>query len=340
MPDFSVFDLVPITQGSTPEIALNHALDLAQKSEAWGYKRYWVAEHHNIPGIASSATSVLIGYIAGGTQTIRVGAGGVMLPNHAPLVIAEQFGTLETLYPGRIDLGLGRAPGADHSTMRALRREPMSSDHFPQDVLELQQLLGPANPGYPVKAVPGTGTNVPIWILGSSLFGAQLAAQLGLPYSFAAHFAPKLLLEALAVYRAHFEPSDKLKKPQAMACVNVVAAETDGEARKLFTSTQQSVTNIFRGKRSQLPRPIDDIETYWTPPEKAHTQEWLARSFVGSAKTVKKGLEDFIEETKVEEVMVNSAIYDHPARLRSYEILSGVVKELGASSPKILKETK
>ncbi len=335
MPDFSVFDLVPITQGSTPEIALDHALELAQKAEGWGYKRYWVAEHHNIPGIASAATSVIIGYIAGGTKTIRVGAGGVMLPNHAPLLIAEQFGTLETLYPGRIDLGLGRAPGADRQTMRALRREPMDSDQFPQDVLELQQLLGPANPGYPVKAVPGMGTHVPIWILGSSLYGAQLAAQLGLPYSFAAHFAPKLLLEALAVYRAHFQPSDKLKKPHAMACVNVIAAETDAEARKLFTSTQQSITNIIRGKRSQLPCPIDDIESYWTPPEKVHTQDWLARSFVGSAETVKKGLKEFIEETKVEEVMVNSAIYDHPARLRSYEILSGAIRDLEALSPKL-----
>lgn len=335
MPDFSVFDLVPITQGSTAETALHNALSLAQKAEAWGYKRYWVAEHHNIPGIASSATSVIIGYIAGGTKTLRVGAGGVMLPNHAPLVIAEQFGTLATLYPGRIDLGLGRAPGADHQTMRALRREPMASDQFPQDVLELQQLLGPANPGYPVKAVPGTGTKVPLWILGSSLYGAQLAAQLGLPYSFAAHFAPKLLLEALAVYRAHFEPSDKLKKPQAMACVNVIAAETDAEARKLFTSTQQSITNIIREKRSQLPCPIDDIETYWTPLEKPKTEEWLARSFVGSAKTVKKGLMEFIGETKVEEVIVNSAIYDHPARLRSYEILSGVVGEFEALSPKL-----
>ena len=322
MPDFSVFDLVPITQGSTPEIAIHHALELAQKAEGWGYKRYWVAEHNNMPGIASAATSVIIGYIAGGTKTIRVGAGGVMLPNHSPLVIAEQFGTLETLYPGRIDLGLGRAPGTDQQTLRALRRDPMSSDQFPQDVLKLQELLGPANPGYPVKAVPGTGTNVPLWILGSSLFGAQLAAQLGLPYSFAAHFAPKLLLEALAVYRSHFQPSDKLKKPHAMACVNVIAAETDREARKLFTSTQQSVTNIFRGKRGQLPPPIDDIESYWTPQEKVSAQEWLARSFVGSAKTVKKGLEEFIEETKVEEVMVNSAIYDHQARLKSYEILS------------------
>ena len=248
MPDFSVFDLVPITQGSTPEIALHHALELAQKAEAWGYKRYWVAEHHNMPGIASAATSVVIGYIAGGTKTIRVGSGGVMLPNHSPLVIAEQFGTLETLYPGRIDLGLGRAPGTDQQTLRALKRDPISSDQFPQDVLKLQELLGPANPGYPVKAVPGMGTHVPLWILGSSLFGAQLAAQLGLPYSFAAHFAPKLLLEALAIYRAQFQPSVQLKEPRAMACVNVIAAETDGKPGS-FSPRPSKASPISSGEK-------------------------------------------------------------------------------------------
>jgi luciferase family oxidoreductase group 1 len=328
MADFSVFDLVPVTQGSTPAEALRRSLELAQKAEAWGYKRFWVAEHHNMAGIASAATSVVIGYLAGGTRTIRVGSGGVMLPNHSPLVIAEQFGTLETLYPGRIDLGLGRAPGTDQRTLLALRRNPGSSESFPQDVMELQSLLGPFLPGQPVRAVPGTDTNVPLWILGSSLFGAQLAALLGLPYAFAAHFAPKDLMEALAHYRHHFQKSASLKRPYAMACVNVIAAETDGEARRLFTSAQQSITNIFRGKRGQMPPPLDDIEAFWTPDEKVQTQAWLARSFVGSAKTIEKGLKEFIEETEVDEVMAHSAIYDHKARLRSYEILSGVMRGL------------
>ncbi len=290
MTDFSVFDLVPVTQGSSPAEALHRSLELARHAEAWGYKRFWVAEHHNMPGIASAATSVVIGYIAGGTKTIRVGAGGVMLPNHSPLVIAEQFGTLETLYPGRIDLGLSRAPGTDHRTFLALRREPRNSENFPQDVLELQSLLAPYLPGQPLRAVPGSGTNVPIWILGSSLFGAQLAAHLGLPYAFAAHFAPKDLMPALDLYRDQFQPSASLKEPQAMACVNVIAAETDGEAKRLFTSTQQTVTNIFRGKRGQMPPPLEDIESYWTPPEKVQARDWLARSFVGSAQTIEKGL--------------------------------------------------
>ena len=247
-----------------PRPRFKRALELAQNAEGWGYRRYWVAEHHNMPGIASAATSVVIGYIAGGTKTIRVGSGGVMLPNHSPLVIAEQFGTLESLYPGRIDLGLGRAPGTDQRTLAALGRSSTSSDYFPQQVLELQALLGPIQPDQRVKAVPGTGTNVPLWILGSSLFGARLAAQLGLPYAFAAHFAPQELTAALAIYRKEFKPSEAHKRPQVMVCVNVIAAETDAEATKLFTSTQQSVTNIFRGRRGQLPPPIDDIDEYWT----------------------------------------------------------------------------
>ncbi len=328
MADFSVFDLVPVTQGSNPAEALRRSLKLAQKAEAWGYKRFWVAEHHNMPGIASAATAVVIGYLAGGTRTIRVGSGGVMLPNHSPLVIAEQFGTLETLYPGRIDLGLGRAPGTDQRTLIALRRPPGNSDHFPQDVLELEELLSPALPGQAVKAVPGAGTNVPLWILGSSLFGAQLAAQLGLPYAFAAHFAPKDLREALPLYRAQFKASGKLQRSRAMVCVNVIAAETDEEAKCLFTSTQQTVTNIFRGKRGQMPPPLVDIESFWTPEEKAQAEAWLGCSFVGSPQTIEKGLKAFIKETRVDEVMVHSAIYDFPARLRSYELLSQVMDGL------------
>jgi luciferase family oxidoreductase group 1 len=280
-------------------------------------------------GIASAATAVVIGHVAGGTHTIRVGSGGIMLPNHAPIVIAEQFGTLESLYPGRIDLGLGRAPGTDQRTLWALRRDPASADTFPQDVIELQALLGPLQPGQTVQAVPGTGLNVPIWILGSSLFGAQLAAMLGLPYAFASHFAPHALMQALEIYRAKFEPSQQLDRPYAMVGANVIAADTDAEARRLFTSIQQSFTNIFRGTRGQLPPPIDDIEAYWSPIEKAQASNMLACSFVGSPETIRAGLLRFIERTGADEVMVASAIYDHPARLRSYEILADVQKGLG-----------
>ncbi len=324
MPVLSVLDLAPVPQGSTPADALRNSLSLAQHAEALGYNRYWVAEHHNMVGIASAATSVVIGYLAGGTKTIRVGAGGIMLPNHSPLVIAEQFGTLEALYPGRIDLGVGRAPGTDQRTMRALRRDPTSADTFPQDVLELQALLGPLQPGQAIQAVPGTGANVPIWILGSSLFGAQLAAMLGLPYAFASHFAPGALMQALQVYRERFEPSAQLAKPHAMVGVNVIAAETDEEARHLFTSAQQSFTNLFRGTRGQLQPPIDDIESYWSPHEKAQASNMLACSFVGSAETVRRGLEDFIAQTGADELIVAAAIYDHTKRLRSYEILAEV----------------
>jgi luciferase family oxidoreductase group 1 len=280
-------------------------------------------------GIASAATAVVIGYVAGGTSKIRVGAGGVMLPNHAPLIIAEQFGTLETLYPGRIDLGLGRAPGTDQLTLRALRRDPMSAENFPQDVLELQALLGPLQPGQRLQAVPGTGTNVPIWILGSSLFGAQLAGMLGLPFAFASHFAPGDLMQALDMYRSMFQPSAQLQQPYAMIGVNVIAAETDAEARRLFTSAQQAYTNLVRGTRGQLQPPIDDIETYWTPAEKVHVSRMLARSFAGAPQTIRSGLEALIEETGADELMVASAIYNHPDRLRSYEILAEVRTMLG-----------
>jgi luciferase family oxidoreductase group 1 len=325
----SVLDLAHVAEGATPADALHNSLDLAQHAEKWGYKRFWLAEHHNVVGIASAATAIVIGYVAGGTQTIRVGAGGIMLPNHAPLIIAEQFGTLEALYPGRIDLGLGRAPGTDQLTVRALRRHPSSAETFPRDVLELQAFLGDLRPGQAVQAVPGTGSRVPLWILGSSLFGAQLAASLGLPFAFASHFAPDLLLPALKIYRAEFQPSEQLQRPYAMVGVNVIAAAEDDEARRLFTSLQQAVIDIFRGTRGRLPALIDDIETYWSPDEKNHVSRMLSRSFVGSSETVQHGLESFIEETSADELIVASAIYDHAARLRSYEILADVHKAFG-----------
>ena len=329
---FSVLDLAPVPQGSSPGAALRNSLSLARLAEARGYKRFWVAEHHNMIGIASAATSVVIGYLAGGTNTIRVGSGGIMLPNHAPLVIAEQFGTLEALYPGRIDLGLGRAPGTDGRTLRALRRDPSAADRFPQDVLELQALLGPVQPDQVIRAVPGADSNVPLWILGSSLFGAQLAAMLGLPYAFASHFAPETLLPAIRVYRERFEPSAQLERPYVMAGVNVVVADTDEEARRLFTSPQQSFTNLVRGTRGQLPPPIDDIETYWSPAEKAQASAMLSRSFVGSPERVRDGLQRFVAETGVDEIMVASAIFDHEARLRSYDLLAGVREQLAPAS--------
>ncbi len=331
MPALSILDLSPVIQGETPAQALRKSLDLARHAEKLGYRRYWVAEHHNMVGIASAATSVVIGYIAGGTERIRVGAGGIMLPNHSPMVIAEQFGTLESLYPGRIDLGLGRAPGTDQRTLRALRRDPAVADNFPQDVIELQTLLGPLQPGQTVQAVPGTDTNVPLWILGSSLFGAQLAAMLGLPYAFASHFAPDALMSALNIYRERFEKSAQLDRPYAMVGCNVIAAPTDAEARYLFTSPQQSFTNLFRGTRGQLRPPIDDIETYWSPAEKAQASNMLRCSFVGSPDTIKRELAKFLEDTRADELMVAAAIHDHGHRLRSYEILAQVGQSLGLS---------
>ncbi|HEX3806518.1 MAG TPA: LLM class flavin-dependent oxidoreductase [Gaiellaceae bacterium] len=322
LPPLSVLDLAPIVEGADAGIALRNSLDLAQHVERFGYRRFWLAEHHNAIGIASAATSVVIAHVAGGTSTIRVGAGGIMLPNHAPLVIAEQFGTLESLFPGRIDLGLGRAPGTDQLTVLALRRDPTSADTFPQDVLELQRYLADPDPAHPVRATPGAGTHVPLWILGSSLFGAQLAAMLGLPYAFASHFAPDALLPALEMYRARFEPSAQLQEPYAMVGANVVVADTDDEARRLFTSAQQSFTNIFRGRRGQLPPPIDDIESYWTPMEKERASSMLRRSYAGSRETVRAALDDFVAETQADEIIVAAAIHDHDARVRSYELLS------------------
>jgi luciferase family oxidoreductase group 1 len=332
MPPFSVLDLAPVPEGFMPSDALRNTLDLAQHAERWGYNRYWLAEHHNMVGIASAATSVVIAHVAGGTRTMRIGAGGVMLPNHSPLVIAEQFGTLEALFPGRIDLGVGRAPGTDQRTLRALRRDPTAADTFPQDVLELQALLGSVQPDQVIRAVPGADSNVPVWILGSSLFGAQLAAMLGLPYAFASHFAPGALMQALQVYRERFQPSAQLDRPYAMVGVNVIAADTDEEARHLFTSAQQSFTNLFRGTRGKLQPPIDDIESYWTPSEKAQAMNMLSCSFVGSPKTVQDGLANFIAQTGADEVMVAAAIYDHSKRLRSYEILSDVHRAMSRAA--------
>lgn len=329
MPPISILDLVPVILGETPREALRKSLDLIQHAEALGYQRYWVAEHHNMTGIASAATSVVIGYLAGGTSTIRVGSGGIMLPNHSPLVIAEQFGTLESLYPGRIDLGLGRAPGTDARTLRALRRPPSRADDFPDDVVELQRLLAPAESGQAVRAVPGAGTEVPIWILGSSTFGAELAAQLGLPYAFASHFAPDALVPALEIYRARFKPSKQLDRPYAMVGVNVVAAGTDEAAQRLFTTIQQSFTNLVRGAGGKLQAPIDNIDDYWSAAEKLHASHMLKYSIVGSRETVRQGLEDFLALTAADELMIVTSLYDHTARVRSYEIVAELLDNKG-----------
>jgi luciferase family oxidoreductase group 1 len=327
LPPLSVLDLAPIVEGSSAADALRNGLELARHAEALGYHRYWVAEHHNMDGVASSATAVLVGHIAAGTRTIRVGSGGVMLPNHAPLVIAEQFGTLATLFPGRIDLGLGRAPGTDRVTMRALRRHLDASDEeegFPRDVMELQRYLGPPQAGDAVRAIPGTGTEVPIWLLGSSLYSAQLAAHLGLPFAFASHFAPDLLLHALEVYRATYQPSARWPKPHAMVGVNVVCAERDDEAAFLFTSIQQRFLGMQRGRRGPLPRPIDPAElaALWTPQEQAGVQRMLAASAVGSPASVRAQLAAIVESTAADELIVAGAIHDHAARLRSYALLA------------------
>lgn len=322
----SILDLAFIPEGGNAREALAHSLDLARHAELWGYERFWLAEHHNMPGIASAATAVAIGHIAAGTDRIRVGAGGIMLPNHAPLVIAEQFGTLETLYPGRIDLGLGRAPGTDGHTLQALRRSAMAAEQFPRDVVELQGYFGPLREGQRVQAVPGTGLNVPLWILGSSLFGARLAARLGLPYAFASHFAPQALDQALDVYRREFRPSDQLQAPYTMAGVNVIAAATDEEATRLFSSVQQLFARMVRGTPGQLAAPVADIEQYWSPVERSHAMAMLACAFVGSQKRVQEELARFARDTGVDEVMAVSAIYDHRARLESYRLLAeGVI---------------
>ncbi len=326
---FSILDLSPIPKGASAAVALRNTLELAQHAEGLGYQRYWLAEHHNMPGIACAATSIVIAHVAGGTKTIRVGSGGIMLPNHSPLVVAEQFGTLASLYPGRIDLGLGRAPGTDMLTARALRRDMEdSAEQFPLDVQELQNYFAAAQAGQQIRAVPGTGLEVPIWLLGSSLFSAQLAAMLGLPFAFASHFAPDMMRQALDIYRSRFEPSRQLDRPYAMLGANVLAADTDAQARRQFTSQQQSFINLRRGTPGQVPPPIDDIDAYWSPAEKAMVERSLAISFVGSAYTVAAGLAPFIESLQPDELMITAHIYDQGARLRSIELIASVRDKL------------
>ncbi len=322
MTSLSILDLARITAQTDARAALDNARDLAAHAERWGYRRFWLAEHHNMPGIASAATSICIAHVAAGTKTIRVGAGGIMLPNHSPLVIAEQFGTLAHLFPGRIDLGLGRAPGTDQLTLRALRRSPQSAENFPQDVLELQAYFAPADAPRRIEAVPATGTQVPLWILGSSHFGAMLAAELGLPYAFASHFAPQQLLSALEIYRSRFKPSEQLQRPHVMVGVNIIAAETEAEARRLATTQQMSFVNMFRGQRGPSQPPIDDIESYWTPMEKMQVMQMLERSIIGDASRVRAGIDALVAETGADELIIVSDIYDHAARLRSFELIA------------------
>jgi luciferase family oxidoreductase group 1 len=327
----SVLDLAPIPEGSDAAEALRRSLDLAQHAEGWGYRRFWLAEHHSMPGIASAATSVVIAHIAGGTSTIRVGAGGIMLPNHSPLVIAEQFGTLASLFPGRIDLGLGRAPGSDQLTVRALRRHPSSADSFPHDVAELMHYFQPVQPEQAVQAVPGAGLDVPIWILGSSLYGAQLAAAMGLPFAFASHFAPALMGQALDLYRRGFRPSDQLDRPYVMLGVNVFAADDGEEAQVLFTSLQQAFINLRLGRPGKLPPPEGGYAGRLGPLERGILEQTLSSAIVGNQETVQRGLETFAERTGADELMVTSQIFDHTARLRSFEIVahSRIPAELG-----------
>jgi luciferase family oxidoreductase group 1 len=320
MPPISLLDLCPVLEGGSAREALQNTLDLARHAERWGYARYWLAEHHSLPGVASAATSVIMTAVACATSTIRVGAGGIMLPNHAPLLIAEQFGTLESLFPGRIDLGLGRAPGSDQLTQRALRRGHESADRFPEDVLELQAWFRHAEPDQAVRAVPGAGLHIPLWILGSSLFGAQLAAALGLPFSFASHFAPAQMAQAVQLYRAQFRPSEQLDKPYVMLAMNVIAAETDAEARFLYSSLQQAFVNLRRGRPGPLPPPRADFEAQLHPAEQAMLNTALSCSAIGSPETVRRGLASFVERTGADELILTSQVYDHRARLRSFEI--------------------
>jgi len=326
---YSILDLAPIVEGANAAQAFRNSLDLAQHAEEWGYHRYWLAEHHNLPGIASAATSVVICYIAGGTKRIRLGAGGVMLPNHAPLVIAEQFGTLESLFPGRIDLGLGRAPGSDQLTAHALRRNLGSSgDTFPQDVLELKSYFRPATADQALRAVPGAGLNVPLYLLGSSDFSARLAAELGLPFAFASHFAPEYLLPALALYRRNFKPSPELEKPHAMIGVGVFAANTDAAAQRLFTSAQMQFLNLIRRHPSELPPPVDTMEGRWTRAEQLAVAQRTRCAAVGSPETVRRRIDELLEETGADEIIATAQIYDHVARLRSFEIAANVFQKI------------
>lgn len=325
----SLLDLAPIIQGSTAKEAFAHSLDIAQLAEKLGYHRYWLAEHHNMTGIASAATSVLIGYLAANTHNLCLGSGGVMLPNHSPLVIAEQFGTLNTLYPERIDLGIGRAPGSDQRTMQALRRHMNTDiDNFPQDVAQIINWFDAINPDPAVRPVPGFGEKIPVWLLGSSLYSARLAAQMGLPFAFASHFAPDLLLQALEVYRANFQPSQRLSKPYAMVCINIIAADTQREAEFLFTSMQQAFVMLRRGQPSQLPAPVESMENIWSPAEKFGVQQALGMSLVGDKTKVRHGLDTILRQTQADEIMVNGQIFDHQARLYSFELAMQVMNEI------------
>lgn len=332
MPPFSVLDLSPVVAGSTPAQSFRNTLDLAQHAERWGYRRYWLAEHHNMPGIASAATSVVIGHVAGGTSTIRVGAGGIMLPNHSPLVIAEQFGTLESLYPGRIDLGLGRAPGSDQLAARALRRN-LSSDpeEFPQDIVELMGYFQPAQPNQSVRAVPGAGLEVPLWILGSSLFGAQVAAAFGLPFAFASHFAPAQMMQAIQIYRDGFRPSAQLDRPYVMLGFNVFAADSDEEARLLASSVQQAFVALRTGRPMQLQPPVPGYLDRLGAHERAILSDVLSCSAIGSAATVRESIEAFLARTRADELIIACNMYDHAARLHSYEIAAQVRDSLGGT---------
>jgi luciferase family oxidoreductase group 1 len=324
MARYSVLDLSPIVAGGDAAQAFRNTLDLARHAERWGFHRYWLAEHHNMPGIASAATSIVIGHVAAGTSRIRVGAGGIMLPNHAPLLIAEQFGTLESLFPGRIDLALGRAPGTDQRTLRALRRDHRSAESFPHDVVELLSYFQPVTAGQSVRAVPGAGLGVPVWLLGSSTFSAQLAAQLGLPFAFASHFAPDMMMEALRLYREGFQPSPWLERPYAMVGASIVAADSDAEARRLFSSLQQQFVALQRGNPIVLQPPVDDMSAIWTPEEQFGVEHTLRQAIVGGPDTVRVALDRFAAQTAADEVIVTANIYDHAARLRSYEIVAEV----------------
>lgn len=322
---FSILDLSPIVEGGDAAQSLRNTLDLAQHAERWGYQRYWLAEHHGMAGIASAATAVVMAHVAGGTSRIRVGAGGIMLPNHSPLVIAEQFGTLESLFPGRIDLGLGRAPGSDQATARALRRDLNANpDEFPQDVVELMNYFEPVSEGQRVRAVPGAGLKVPVWILGSSLFGAQLAAQLGLPFAFASHFAPAQMMQAMEVYRSRFRPSEQLARPYVMLGFNVFAADSDEQAQLLSSSMQQAFVNLRSGRPSRLQPPVAGYVERLTPPERAILEQTLSCSAIGAPPAVRRALEAFVARTAADELMITSQIFDHKARLRSYEITAGL----------------
>lgn len=335
----SILDLAPVRQGGTIAETFANTLELARCAERWGYARYWLAEHHNIPGIACSATSVLIGYVAGGTSTIRVGSGGIMLPNHAPLAIAEQFGTLETLYPGRIDLGVGRAPGGNLAVMRAFRRGPRSGEDFPELLAELATLLGPAYPDQPLQAIPGTGTRVPIWLLGSSDFSARLAGRLGLPFAFAGHFQPEMMLSALAIYRSSFSRSSVLNRPYCMAGVPVIAADTDAEAQRLSTTAQQKFLRLIRGHPGPSLPPVDSMEGLWNAFERMAVESKLQAAVIGGPQRVREGLEHLLEETGVDELILTTDMYSHADRLHSYEIVAAVADLAARARPAPVPET-